>query len=590
MFRLLAFLVLTHAALALEIKQTRWGFDGKVMPNRFNLLSVLVAQEGGARPFDGELVLTETRGSEQTFGAPLVQAVYLTPGTERWVQFVPFVAQEFEWRLAWGKGDKARAAVPAPKFGPPATVTLRDPTAVFVESARLAGFPEDLFPTSVAATDGLDQLVLDHAPRWDAVRREAFLDWLRRGGIVHVLRGPEGHPRFDGDLAVLNKVGAAVPSGPRTAEDSRPYLRVGAGHVVRHEAGREDCDEAFLKAAGYAPREFAKQDGSGGAPVLYRFDQTLLQNLASLTKPQVQWWLLYLLTLAYLAFIGPVHYVWSRKVDWRVAIGGFLGTVAVFALAFIIAGHRGSGEKQTSHALAIAHSLGGDRWDVQEWVSAFATKGDFYKLTHAAPANFYAVPSDMEQVNARAFGGKDGHLDADIPLYSARPFLHRAVMSGPKAEVKVVEWKKESVSLELPTEFPSKISEAYGRSLGRIIKLTQHQRQLWWKEAGGHLAANEAAFFDEFVSRDMQPFEWSNRIFVPRAMFYLLFAHFLGDVKQLPHPLTPRPLSPDHLQLFLFAEAPDSFAMKGKGFDRGHGHVLYVIDVFRPSSTTDAQR
>ena len=36
--------------------------------------------------------------------------LYLTPGTERWVQFVPFTAREFEWRLVWGKGDQARGS------------------------------------------------------------------------------------------------------------------------------------------------------------------------------------------------------------------------------------------------------------------------------------------------------------------------------------------------------------------------------------------------------------------------------------------------------------------------------------------------
>ena len=574
MLRLLFLLVFTHAALALEIKQTRWGFDGKVMLNRFNLLSVLVAQKGGGRPFEGELVLAETRGSEQTFGAPLVQPLYLTPGTERWVQFVPFVAQEFEWRLTWGKGDKARAPVPAPKFGPPATVLALDLASVFAPNTRLAGFPEDLFPTSVAATDALDQIVLDHAPRWDAVRREAFLDWLRRGGIVHLLRGPEGHPHFEGDLAVLN-----VADGK---------ARVGAGRVVRHEAAREDCDEAFLKRAGYAPREFAKPDGNnmGGVPVLYRFDQTLMQNLASLTKPQVQWWLLYLLTLAYLAFIGPVHYVWSRKVDWRLAIGGFLGTVAVFALAFIVAGHRGSGEKQTSHSLAIAHSLGGDRWDVQDWTSAFATKGDFYKLTHAAPANFYAVPSDMEQVNARVFGGKDGHLDADIPLYSARPFLHRAVMSGPKAEVSI-HWDRDAIELTLGSDLPEKIVAAYGRTFQGTFALDEHRgRSVMWHSVGNsHPDYSPPPFFTDEKLQALRQLEWNTRTFDPTTAASPLLALFLGDLKALPNALTPRPLSPDHLQLFLFAEAPDSFAMKGKGFDRGHGHVLYVIDVFRPADS-----
>jgi hypothetical protein len=573
MFRLLFLLVLTQAALALEIKQTRWGFDGKAMPERFNILSVLVAQEPGGKPFDGELVLTETRGTEQAVGAPLVQTLYLTPGTERWVQFVPFVTQEYEWRLRWGRGDKAVAPVPAPKLGPPAAVVLLDLASVFAPNLRLPGFPENLFPTNVAATDALDQVVLDHVPRWDAPRREAFLDWVRRGGLVHVLRGPEGFPNFDGDLSVLN-----IPPGAGT-----DALRVGAGRVLRHEIERADFDATVLHKAGYPLREFQKQDNEYGN-ALYRFDQTMLQNLASLTRPQVQWWLLYLLTIAYLLLIGPGHYFWSRKVDWRMALGGFLGLVAAFALAFIIAGHRGSGENQTSHALAIARSLGGTRWDVQEWVSAFATRGDYYKLTHTAPANFYAVPSDGESVSAKAFGGKEGHLEADIPLYSARPFMHRAVMAGPNADIKVVEWKKDSLVLELPADFPLETRPATARFLSRMTPLTRQGRRLTWSEASGTTASSEADFVSSAVMNEFREFDASGGTFKPNVALSPMFAHFLGNVKALPHPLTSRFLLPDHLQLFIFAETPESFAMKGKGFDHGRGHALYVIDVFRPAA------
>lgn len=575
MLRLLILLVLTHAALALEIKQTRWGFDGKAMPDRFNLLSVLVAQEPGGKPFDGELVLTETRGGEQAVGAPLVQALYLTPGTERWVQFVPLVSQEYEWRLRWGKGDKSVAPVPEAKLGPPGAVVLMDAASVFAPSLRLPGFPEDLFPTNVAATDALDQVVFDHAPRWDAPRREAFLDWLRRGGIVHLLRGPEGFPHFDGELAVLNG-----PAGAAETETNR----VGSGRVLRHRTERADFDSAALDAAGYPLREFQKQQNQFGAS-LYRFDQTMLQNLAGLTRPQVQWWLLYLLTIAYLLLIGPGHYFWSRSVDWRLALGGFLGLVTVFALAFIVAGHRGSGESQTSHSLAIARSLGGNRWDVQEWVSAFATRGDYYKLTHAAPLNYYAVPSDSEAVSAKAFGGKDGHLEADIPLYSARPFMHRAAMSGPKADIKVLEWKKDSLVLELPEGFPRESQSPVARFLGRMTPLTREGRRLTWREGIGQAAPAETDFFDTRIANHFRDFDSIGRSFAPIAAYYPLLAHFLGEAAALPHPLTKRSLPPDQLQVFIFAETPESFAMKGKGFDHGHGHALYVIDVFRPEAT-----
>ena len=89
-------------ASALEVKEVRWGFDGKAVYGRFNLLSVLVA-EPGPGAFDGDISLIETRGSDAAVGAPQVQKVYVTPGTERWVQFAPFITSKDPWKLHWGK-------------------------------------------------------------------------------------------------------------------------------------------------------------------------------------------------------------------------------------------------------------------------------------------------------------------------------------------------------------------------------------------------------------------------------------------------------------------------------------------------------
>ena len=127
--------------------------------------------------------------------------------------------------------------------------------------------------------------------------------------------------------------------------------------------------------------------------------------------------------------VGPVHYRYGRKIDYRVSIAAFLGTVALFGWLFSVIGRRGYGESQTVHSLAIAHSLGGARHDVTQWISAFATRGDLYTLTHEAPANLYAAPS-MEAINGRILNGKDGRFLADIPLYSSRQFVHRAAMTG----------------------------------------------------------------------------------------------------------------------------------------------------------------
>jgi len=569
MLRLLIFLVLTSAAFALEIKEVRWGFDGKVVANRFNLLSVLIV-EGGPHPFEGEITLHEQRGPIDV-GAPIAQPVFISPGTSRWVQFVVYVTGDNPWHLSWGRGANQRRDLDPPTLGPPATVLVVDSASVFTGTAPLRIFSEELFPTSLAALDGLDQVVLDHVPRWDLPRREAFFDWVRRGGIVHILQGTGGYPAFDGDWAAFQT------SGPRA--------RFGAGRIVRHEFDRTQCSEAALSTAGFPPRTLNKTDVGSGGPALYRFDQTLLRSLADLTKPDVQWWFLYLLTIGYLVVIGPIHYRWAQRVNYRLAIGGFLGIVAVFALAFMIGGHRGSGEKQTSHSIAIAHALGNGRWDVQQWVSAFATKGAFYQLHHEAPVNFYSATSDSEAVAGKIVGGKDGHFDVDIPLFSTRPFLHRATLSGPSAQVNVITWKRDRIELELGENFPEPVETIYARFLGKILTLQKEGRHLTGSPSGRGL--DEADYFVHQGMDELQRFEWASRNFSPRVVLLPLLAYQLGSARGLPSSSPVRPLASDHLQLLVLAKSPAAFGVRGKGFDQGQGHTLYIVDVFRPADTGD---
>lgn len=559
-------LLVNTVASALEFRAHKWGFDGKAVPGRFTLMSVLVYQPG-PKPFDGEIALIENRGVGTAVGAPLVQQIYVSPGTERWVQFVPLVATgSSNWTIRWGKGDKEAVSLDEPATGPPGTVLLLDTGSTLVQSQRLNGFEADLFPTSVAATDGLDQLVIDQAPRWDAPRREAFMDWLRRGGVVHIIRGASGYPSFEGDLEPLNT--------------TLPRERVGAGTVVRHDVTRAECDAAFLEKAGFPPRK-KKEVDQMRTYGYYNFDSTVLKGLAALTKPEVAWWLLYLLTLAYLVIIGPVHYRWSRNVDYRVAIGGFLGTVAVFALAFIIAGRRGAGETQTVHSLAVAQSLPGNRWDTMQWISAFATSGDYYNLSHPSPTNYYSASNDAEAVNGKIFGGKDGHFDVDIPLYSSRPFYHRGVLAGPDLGVQVVEWKPDRLSLRFGNGFPDSAKEVWVRRNDQMLQL-QKTGDVWaWNQEAG---VNLDKFFETDANRGFNAYQWNNAGLQYDVAFRPLLANYLSDLGGVQNRFSRRPLSSDQIQLYVYAKAPESFAMKGKGFRGESSWVLFVQDVFRETS------
>ncbi|MEI9896554.1 MAG: hypothetical protein WDN28_22510 [Chthoniobacter sp.] len=134
-------------------------------------------------------------------GASYVQPIFLAPRTSRWVQFsVPGIHGMGAAELHWGSGAKESVDVDGPaNSGPPACVWLRDLDNPLTAGGALKSFPDPLFPTSAVAAESLDAVVLDHVPNWEAARRDAFLDWVKLGGTVHLLPGTDGAlPVFGG--------------------------------------------------------------------------------------------------------------------------------------------------------------------------------------------------------------------------------------------------------------------------------------------------------------------------------------------------------------------------------------------------------
>ena len=449
---------------------------------------------------------------------------------------------------------------------------LLDPQDPFAKPGGLRAFPDDLFPTTVAATDALDAVALDHLPRWEPVRREAFLDWVRRGGTVHLLHGADGQfPQIPEPFALL----ATSP------------------HVVRHEITRADCTEQYLTDHGHPAPELRTN-----VPVhIYNLDQQLLQMLAALTKPKIVWWLIYVLTAAYLIVIGPVHYRFSKKIPWLRSIALFLALVAGFGGAFAYTGRRGSGEKSQIRALAIAHSLGDGRYDVTQWISAFATRGDTYKLTHAGPANLYSTATDFDSVNGAIVNGRDGHFTVDIPLYSTRPFVHRGVLQGNHTGVTVQECKVnvtgalESLTIAPGPDFPKNILHAWA-CYGTLYYNLKLDGDRWVRDGQGQ---SESAFFTEetftrfnasgnpgrtYFGNEEQD-DQRDTIWMENAG-KVLIARALGAIEGLPGVTTAPPRPANQLQLFLLGPLPDGFRITDPRFGSQTGRVLYVQDVTLP--------
>jgi hypothetical protein len=565
----LAVLFAALPAHALHIDQTLWGFDGHIVPERFNVFSVLVANPENL-PFDGPLKLMPDLAVAGR-GVAYAQSIYLAPHTSRWVQFyVQSPEAAARYILSWGPGRNDSYEVEEKvTAGPPASVWLRDLDSPFGATGALKTFPDQLFPTTAAATEGLDAVVLDHVPNWEPARREAFLDWVRLGGSVFLVPGPAGAlPAFGYEWHELDFPGEAI--------------RVGAGHVAHLTVTGREINEGYLAGKGYAARTLNKPS----QPMVYDLDAVLFRNLSSLTRPKVNWVIINLLMGAYLVVIGPVHNHYRRRFDYRVSILAFLGCVAVFGLALAATGRRGYGESQTVHSLGIARSLGGGRVDLTQWISAFAVTGDRYVLTHRAPANLYALDRGAESGSGAIFNGKDGRLLLDIPLYSARAFTHQAIMTGDDTSVTVEKWETDGPKLrELRLRpgpgFPQQPRALHAIFGGRLYLLTL-------KDGVVQLTANPAESLDKYFSRDRFvragnfPGNGNARQTVDNLeeLMPLLEARALGINDVFSANLPPR--NAGEMQLLIQSPAPSTFQLQGKGFSREDGWVLYVQDVSKP--------
>ncbi len=563
------FSVASSALATLEISKPVWGFNGTVVQGMFNPLSIEI-RNGGPKTFDGEIVL-------EGESVPSVQQVFLAPGSSRVVQFVPYIQNSYrKFSLAW-KDDRQNAVeLDGVKVGAPAVTILADPNAPSLRSAKMRVFPENLFPPTVAATRGLAAVVLDHAPRWDPPRREAFVDWVRSGGMVHLVHGINDElPAFTEELAVLNG----------TAERTE----VGAGVVLRHVARLADVSEDWLKTKGFPAPEI-REDGKGQ---MYDFDAALFAKLSAVTRPNIAWGLIYGLTAIYIALIGPVFYM-LRKRDYRLLLLGFLLTIAGFAWMFTVVGRRGYGEKQIYHSVAIAHSLGGARWDVTEWVHAFATSGDTYRFQHAGGSQLYAVPSNNEAVRGSITAGKDAHFYADIPLFSSRAFLHSGALTGDDCSVEVEAWEPvragasgiKKLQLKPSAGFPQKVLKVIAQSGDNFYAVELNKNRLSASDTTLLPRSNLFPQNDHYQNWPYQNADAETAKKQLRDLSGALIARSGGLSEAFKTYIPRRPPAADHIRLFIYAEAPAGFRLASEQFQSGIGYVLYVQDIAKPASST----
>lgn len=560
---------------AFEVEQTIWGFDGKVVPKQINPLSVLLSNPT-PKAEEGRLLLRKITATGAQVGAELEKSLFISPFGQKWVQFYPYISDSAEqWVITSGKPGEKQYQLTQPKNGGGATVFLASPDSLF-RRIRMRVFPENLFPSSVSpAVTTLYSVVLDHVPVLAPVQKEAFLDWVKQGGIVHLIKNAEGqYPQFKDELGLLN-----------SPEET---FRFGAGMVVKHPVTRGEITEKYLKNHGYPFPEYSSGERDYSYYQGDNFTNSFFRCLKSLVRVNHSWVLIYFLIIVYMLLIGPVNFFIGRKCrNYTKTLLFFFATVVIFALIFSYIGRRGYGEKSVINGISYARSLGDGTYDVTQWLNVFVTGSDYYKISHPGDHHYYSTCQQFERVNGIIHNGREGVFLIDIPLFSSRPFFHRGKMRANNVTLKITEWDKgkslNKLTISTSSEFPKDPVDIFAVNGDRIYRLKYSSNQLclegkgmsidamikkWNEEHGYQLSSFGYGYYydDNFnLSRAL-----SVPLIVENAMGgYIKFGDYIK------YPKT----DDNRLRVFVMARTPKTFFCKGDNLGSEKGYTLFHFDL-----------
>ncbi|MBL8848626.1 MAG: hypothetical protein JNG89_03040 [Planctomycetaceae bacterium] len=591
------------AADLLRVEGVTWGYDGSVVPNAFNPVSFELFNDSND-PMNLPLRLVRSNGIEAVDAPisimPRDQPVFLAPQSSRRVQLFAYVQSSAgDFMLSWGNDPSQRLDLTSNQLqnGPPATVILYDSDAVLPRGTGLPRFDEAYFPVSASGATGLAAVVLDHSPRWQSTQQQAFLDWIKAGGIVHLLQPTVGEtPSFEGELAVLNS--------PLDEQ------RVGAGRIVRHAVAMAELNQDFA-VANILPRnplqrkpapetpevQDPNQQYYSGAYVDWDIAMQVVSRVKRMTRPDHNWALIYLMSLAYLLLIFPGCWlIGRRRADYRLTYGVMLGAVALFSVGFKQVGQRGYGEQTAMHAMTIAQPLDGGRLMFRQWGNLFVTDGDDYRITHDGSGLLYSSGQSNEAVRGWIVSPPAGEFIADVPPFSSRTLACAGVSKSggftPIVDELKIGDRLDALRVHLDPPLPTTDVPVTALALYRDQMYT-----LTPEEGGYRLVAAERPFSTALESETwmqqtyyyggFDDSEISENELFKSGMLPLVAAN--ANIADEPS-LKQFQLSGDRVRVYLFTEMPEALFPTLSFADapdrpvtpKRAGRVLYVFDVFPP--------
>jgi hypothetical protein len=430
-YALIFFLAICSIASAqsqLQIEADDWGFDGRVVPSKFNLLTLIVRNVSDKK-FDGVISLRREAGGLPV-DAALVEPVSISAGSKRLVQFYPYIGESVdEFEATWGRGVQDQHSVEPPSMSAGARVMLNDPRIASGFQVSLRTFREDHFPASVVGTDCLRAVVLDHLPRWQAAQREAFRDWLFKGGQLHLIHGPNGK----------------FPESPIPELNQGQPTSFGNGQVFWHPMGRRGVNRQFTKEVVFKhSRPVINLVSIGNSPVdtdptlpgAIRSDSIssdwhaaddISRKMKDLISFKHSWGLIFLFSFAYVLIVFPGGWLLAIKVtDYRVNLAALLVVVTLTSFLFSSIGARGFGEEASTHTLARATPLPDGYWSTDQLHSVFVTNGARYTLQQNSEVAVFSAAQNRDAVKGFIDSGRNARFNVDIPPFTFRSFATRS--------------------------------------------------------------------------------------------------------------------------------------------------------------------
>ncbi|MFK7776904.1 MAG: hypothetical protein QM501_02120 [Gimesia sp.] len=594
---------------AMDIEETIWGFNNQRTKGHCIPLSVLLSNNT-PEIFDELIQLNRLQYNGTKVGAPLYRKIYLAPYTSQWVQFYPYIinAQREDWSLNWGPSNLYSRRIDKPDSNSNnnekvSRIILTSRNTLQQSGSHFKQFPEEVFPPAVTATDSLDEIILDHVPRWDTARRASLMDWLYGGGVLYLLP----------DASDKNLIFSA-----KMTELNAPFehFRVGAGVVIRFQgklkslnkkqllSRKQEVQVAELSAVGLPvshPEMNSKPENMNNNHEYYGMDNinsNLLYQLSEMTHPDHNWTMIYLLTGAYLLMIFPGCFLFHKKQKgYRNSLLFILVTVAIFSTMFWSVGKRGYGETTTLNSLILARPLKNNQYDLSYCVNAFVTEGAEYEFSSNGEGVIYTTAQEIEKVRGAIMNGIDGSFHADIPPFTARSFLCRIKSPYQKPVIQVLDYdidkhsKLKKLKIEFKSPLPKNTSNTqvlYDQVL-YDLKKTEQVDAIIYELGTRQTPLSQWTSKLESISTYNRRFGYQNEdADIPEIYNGLYKILVLKDLNLF----RPRDIKDFHsdrsvIKLYIYCDIPDEFKLNTSVDGLQIGRTLFVDQIALPEKKND---